>query len=57
MKGVRSFPQVALRLSPDLKAWVIRSAHQNHRSINGEIVHRLEEARQSEMSKEEKTNV
>ena len=35
-------PRFILRLPPDLKKWVERSAKQNHRSQNSEFVHGME---------------
>jgi hypothetical protein len=40
----RSDPQVTLRLPPDLKARVEAAAEESNRSMNGEIVARLEES-------------
>ena len=34
-----------VRVSSDLKAWVARQAVQNCRSLNGEMVHMIEESR------------
>lgn len=38
----------------ELKDWVVKSAADNHRTINSEIVARLEESRRAE--EKEKTN-
>ena len=38
----RTDPQLKLRLSPELKEKVEKSADSNHRSVNAEIVQRLE---------------
>ncbi|ASC05168.1 Arc family DNA-binding protein [Acetobacter pasteurianus] len=38
----RTDPQLKLRLSPELKEKVEKSADSNHRSINAEIVQRLD---------------
>ena len=56
MKGVRSFPQVAVRMSPALKDWVISRATANHRSINSEIVTLIEESRRIEQEKKESSH-
>ena len=38
----REDPQLKLRLTSELKEWVVRSARDNKRSVNAEIVKRLE---------------
>lgn len=38
----REMPQMKVRLSPELKEWLARQAICNRRSINAEIVLRLE---------------
>ena len=38
----------ALRLPPELKAWLEAQAKVNRRSLNSEIVFRLEQSRESE---------
>ncbi len=35
-----------VRMNPDLRRWLQQQARQNHRSLNGEIIHRLEQTRQ-----------
>lgn len=37
--------QTNIRLPRELKHWLAKQAEQNHRSLNGEIVHRLEKSR------------
>jgi len=56
MKGARSFPQMAVRLRPELKEWLAQSAASNHRSINSEVVSRLEESKQNEEARKEKSH-
>lgn len=34
-----------VRVPPDLKRWLQHSAIENHRSLNSEILHRLEKSR------------
>lgn len=41
-------PQIGLRLPPDLKRWLEEQAAQNHRSLNGEIVVRLERSQHTD---------
>jgi len=48
MKGTRKFPQVALRMPPDLKAWIQAQAEKESRSMNAEIVRRLKASRDRE---------
>lgn len=42
---VREYPHFKVRVPPDLKAWIERQAEMNHRSLTGEVVHRLEQSR------------
>jgi hypothetical protein len=37
-----------LRLPPELKAWLEAQAKANRRSLNGEIIYRLEQSRDTE---------
>ncbi len=45
MKGVRAQPQVAVRMPPDLKRWLQVQASDHMRSLNAEIVVRLQTSR------------
>jgi predicted HicB family RNase H-like nuclease len=40
-----------LRLPPDLKSWLSEMAHINRRSLNSELIRRLEESREAEQQK------
>jgi predicted HicB family RNase H-like nuclease len=42
-----------VRLQPDLKEWLAERAVMNHRSLNSELVKRLEDSRKAEESKHE----
>lgn len=42
-------PQMKLRLPADLKAWVEDAAKKSNRSLNAEIVHRLEQSFSNEV--------
>lgn len=44
MESVRDYPQMKIRLSPDLKALIEESAKANNRTLNAEITARLEQA-------------
>ena len=43
-----------VRMPDDLRRWLQQQARQNHRSLNGEIVHRLEQTRQQHTQLNEK---
>lgn len=40
-----------VRMNPELRAWIEAQAEANHRSINGEIVARLDQQYQAEQRK------
>lgn len=46
--GSRTLPQFLVRMPDRLKAWVAQQAAQNRRSMNSEIVYRLEAAMAAE---------
>lgn len=50
MESVRDYPQMKIRLSPDLKALIEESAKSNNRTLNAEINARLEQALKLESS-------
>lgn len=51
MKGYQVTP-FGLRMQPELKAWLAEQAQRNRRSLNAEIVHRLEQGRTKENAPE-----
>ncbi|MGY8624342.1 Arc family DNA-binding protein [Chromobacterium violaceum] len=48
MKDARQVSQTPVRLPEEIKAWLKHKAIDNHRSLNGEILARLEESRKRE---------
>lgn len=52
MEGARQFPQVALRIPPDLKEWLQTKAKAEGRSLNTEVVRRLQQSRAQQVAKE-----
>jgi hypothetical protein len=44
-EAVATFVRLMIRLSPDLHDWLSKLAEREHRSLNGQIVHILEQAR------------
>lgn len=48
MKAARTAPQVVLRLPADLKEWLAKQAETNRRSLNGELIFRLERQREAD---------
>ncbi len=48
--NVRNYPQMKIRLSPDLKAVIEKSAKKNNRTLNSEITAQLERAYKSTVS-------
>ena len=50
MKGARKDPQVSIRMPQGLKDWLAHKAIDNRRSLNSEIVARLDQTRSSEES-------
>lgn len=51
MKGYQPIP-FGLRMQPELKGWLAEQAQRNFRSLNAEIVMRLEQSRQTERPQE-----
>ncbi|WP_426391927.1 Arc family DNA-binding protein [Variovorax sp. R-27] len=45
MKGIGHLAPSPIRLPPDLKDWLKHQAINNHRSMNSEVIARLEESR------------
>lgn len=45
MKDARNAPAVMLRLPQELKDWLKHKAIDNRRTLNGELLHRLEQSR------------
>jgi len=45
MKDARQIQPTPVRLPDDLKVWIKHKAIDNHRSMNSEIIARLEESR------------
>lgn len=43
--ATQQLPPTPLRLPPDLKAWLKEQAMVNRRSLNGELLHRIEQSR------------
>lgn len=52
MKDARQITQTPVRLPADLKRWLQHEAIDNHRSLNGEIVYRLEQLRAQQKARE-----
>lgn len=46
MKDVGKLPPLAIRMPEDLKRWLREQAVVNRRSLNGELLYRLEQSRQ-----------
>lgn len=42
---VATFVRLMIRLNPELHDWLARLAEREHRSLNGQIVHILEQVR------------
>lgn len=51
MKGYQIMP-FSLRVQPSLKEWLTEQAQRNFRSLNAEIIHRLEQSRAKENAPE-----
>ena len=45
MKDARTAPAIQLRLPTELKNWLKHQAIDNHRSLNGEVLARIEQTR------------
>lgn len=52
MKDMGKLAPSPMRLPPDLKDWLKHKAIDNRRSLNNEVVHRLEASRKNEDSTE-----
>ncbi|WP_159051680.1 Arc family DNA-binding protein [Thauera aromatica] len=52
MKKASQISPTPVRVPHDLKRWLQHSAIENHRSLNSEILHRLEKSRIHEEAKE-----
>lgn len=48
MEGARKIPTLVVRLPEELKVWLKHSAVDNRRSLNSEIVARLEASRKQQ---------
>lgn len=48
MKDARKAPAVMLRLPQELKDWLKHKAIDNRRTLNGELLHRLEQSRSTQ---------
>lgn len=48
MQNSRQMPQFNMRMPPNLKDWLQQKASDNFRSLNSEIVARLNESRKQE---------
>jgi predicted HicB family RNase H-like nuclease len=46
MKDARKIAPFGLRLPPELKEWLQQQALKNHRSLNAELLARLEQSKQ-----------
>ncbi|MEJ1465008.1 MAG: Arc family DNA-binding protein [Candidatus Sedimenticola sp. (ex Thyasira tokunagai)] len=53
MKDARQIPPMRVRLPEDLKAYIKKKAEKNMRSINSEVVMRLEESRKRDQANEQ----
>lgn len=52
MKKAQQISPTPVRVPPDLKRWLQHEAVDNHRSLNSEILHRLEQSRAQQQTKE-----
>lgn len=52
MEGAREMPLIHVRVPEELRDWIKQEAVQNRRSMNGEMVARLEESRRSQQRTE-----
>jgi len=50
MEGARKIPTLQVRLPEDLKVWLKHKSVDNRRSLNSEVVARLEESREKELA-------
>ncbi|MDC7704054.1 Arc family DNA-binding protein [Vogesella indigofera] len=53
MKDARKAPQTNLRMSHELKDWLQKKSEKNFRSMNSEVIARLEESRRREEENDE----
>lgn len=54
MQVGRGSPAVMVRMTDEMKVWLKHQAIDNRRSLNGEIVARLEQSRKAEEAQHEK---
>lgn len=52
MKDARKAPAVMLRLPQELKDWLKHQAIDNRRTLNGEVLHRLEQSQPKQTTQE-----
>ena len=55
MKGARQAPQLAVRMPQELKTYIHQRADENHRTLNGEILFRLEQSVKAEAKNDQPT--
>ena len=51
MKGMKVVPPMQVRLPDELKTWLKHQAIDNRRSLNSELLHRLEQSRVQQEAK------
>jgi hypothetical protein len=56
VKNLQTFPQIKLRISVEMRDWLQDKAQRNFRSMNAEIVHRLDQSRAKENAPEAATS-
>ena len=54
MKVGRGSPAVMVRMTEEMRAWFKHKAIDNRRTLNAEILHRLEQSRKAEEAQHEK---
>lgn len=52
MTKAQQISPTPVRVPPDLKQWLQHEAVDNHRSLNNEILHRLEQSRAQQKARE-----
>ncbi|KAF3999172.1 Arc family DNA-binding protein [Glaciimonas immobilis] len=57
MEGARKIPTLQVRLPEQLKVWLKHKSVDNRRSLNSEVVTRLEESRAMELSQLQRDSV
>lgn len=50
MNAVKTVPPIQVRLPDDLKTWLKHQAVDNHRSLNSELLYRLEQSRANQQA-------